>query len=96
MSDADWAVTELALPDLLGAGPGGRSAQCCRRDTTDAIRYLVRDGIRWRAMLADFPHWRTVYDVLDSWEISGAAEAMHHELRRLCRSRPALPSRRQR
>ena len=74
-----------AARTCLEAGPGGRPAQRCRRDTTDAIRYLVREGIRWRAMPADFPHWRTVYDVLDGWEKSGAAEAMHHELRRQCR-----------
>jgi transposase len=86
MSDAEWAVTEPALPEpAWKQGRGGRPAQRCRRDTTDAIRYLVREGIRWRAMPADFPHWRTVYDVLDGWEKSGAAEAMHHELRRQCR-----------
>src|SRR5205807_2956467 len=66
MSDAEWAVTEPALPEpAWKQGRGGRPAQRCRRDTTDAIRYLVREGIRWRAMPADFPHWRTVYDVLD-------------------------------
>ena len=56
-----------------------------RRDTVDAIRYLVREGIRWRAMPADFPHWRTAYDALDGWGKSGATEAMHDELRRACR-----------
>ena len=48
-------------------GRGGRPAQRCRRNTVDAIRYLVREGIRWRAMPADFPHWRSVYDALDGW-----------------------------
>ena len=36
-------------------------------------------------MPADFPHWRTVYGVLDGWEKSGATEAMHDGLRRQCR-----------
>jgi len=35
-------------------------------------------------MPADFPHWRTVYDVADGWH-SGATEKMHNELRRQCR-----------
>ena len=86
MSDAEWAVTEPALPEpAWKQGRGGRPAQRCRRDTTDAIRYLVREGIRWRAMPADFPHWRSVYDALDGWGESGATEAMHDELRRACR-----------
>ena len=41
-------------------GRGGRPAGRCRRDTVDAIRYLVREGIWWRAMPTDFPHWRSV------------------------------------
>ena len=42
-------------------------------------------SIQWRAMPADLPHWRTVYDVADGWQRSGATEAMHHQLRRQCR-----------
>ena len=51
----------------------------------DAIRYLVKEGIQWRAMPADLPHWRTVYDVADGWHNSGATGKMHDELRRQCR-----------
>jgi transposase len=51
----------------------------------DAIRCLVEEGIRWRAMPADLPHWRTVYDVADGWHNSGAAGKKHDELRRQCR-----------
>ena len=86
MSEAEWAVTEPALPEpAWRRGKGGRPAGRCRREVVDAIRYLVREGIRWRAMPADFPHWRTVYDALDGWGKSGATEAMHDELRRQCR-----------
>jgi transposase len=61
----------------LIAARGGRA-----RDYVAAIRYLVKEGIQWRAMPADLPHWRTVYDVADGWHRSGATEAMHHQLRR--------------
>jgi putative transposase len=64
--------------------PGGRPAGHCRRDIVDAIRYLVKEGICWRAMPANFPPWQTVYAVLDHWQDSGATEAMHGELRRQC------------
>ena len=36
-------------------GSGGRPAEHCRRDIVDATRYLVKEGIQWRAMPADFP-----------------------------------------
>jgi transposase len=31
------------------------------RATLDAINYVVRDGIKWRAMPVDFPPWQAVY-----------------------------------
>jgi hypothetical protein len=43
----------------------------------DAIRYLAKEGIQWRAMPADLPHWRTVYDVADGCHKSGATRKMH-------------------
>ena len=86
MSEAEWAVTEPVLPaPAWKQGRGGRPAEHCRRDIIDAIRYLVKEGIQWRAMPADLPPWQTVYDVLDGWQESGATEAMHGELRRQCR-----------
>ena len=82
MSDAEWQVIEPVLPaPAWKAGKGGRPAGRCRRDYVDAIRYLVKEGIQWRAMPADLPHWRTVYDVADGWHNSGAAGKKHDELR---------------
>jgi transposase len=89
MSDAEWQVIEPTLPaPAWMAGKGGRPAGRCRRDYVDAIRYLVKEGIQWRAMPADLPHWRTVYDVADGWHKSGATGKMHDELRRQCRIAP--------
>ena len=86
MSDAEWAVTEPTLP-VPGwkKGKGRRPAQWCRRNIVDAIRYLVKEGIQWRAMPIDFPPYQTVYEVLDGWRQSGATEQMHDELRVQCR-----------
>ena len=86
MSDAEWRVIEPALPPpAWKSGKGGRPAEHCRRDIVDAIRYLVKEGIQWRAMPCDFPPWQTVYDILDRWQENGATETMHDELRRQCR-----------
>ena len=86
MSDAEWAITEPTLPEpAWKQGRGGRPAERCRRDIIDAIRYLVKEGIQWRAMPCDFPPFQTVYDVLDQWEENGATGRMHDGLRRQCR-----------
>jgi transposase len=86
MSDAEWAVTEPVLPEpAWKAGRGGRPAEHCRRDIADGIRYLVKEGIQWRAMPADFPPYQTIYDIMAGWQASGATEAMHGELRDQCR-----------
>ena len=56
MSDAEWAVTEPAVPaPAWTLGKGSRPAEYCRRDIVDGIRYLVKEGIQWRAVPADFP-----------------------------------------
>ena len=56
MSDAEWQVIEPTLPvPAWKGGKGGRPAERCRRDIVDAIRYLVKEGIQWRAMPVDFP-----------------------------------------
>ncbi|WP_229818911.1 transposase [Streptomyces sp. QHH-9511] len=36
-------------------GQGGQPEAYCHRAVLDAIGYLVDNGIKWRAMPADFP-----------------------------------------
>ncbi|MFG2978373.1 transposase, partial [Streptomyces sp. NPDC048331] len=56
MTDAEWAVVRPLLP-VPGwmRGRGGQPEAYCHRALLDAIRYLVDNGIKWRAMPADFP-----------------------------------------
>jgi transposase len=56
MTDAEWAVVRplLPVPGWL-RGRGGQSEAYWHRAIPDAIRYLVDNGIKWRAVPADFP-----------------------------------------
>ncbi|MGH8574014.1 MAG: transposase, partial [Gammaproteobacteria bacterium] len=82
MTDAEWAVIEPVLPaPAWQAGRGGRPGEHCRRDVVDAIRYLVKEGITWRAMPIDFPPWHSVYYYVAGWQQTGATAQMHDELR---------------
>ena len=69
MTDAQWQIIEplLLAPGRL-AGRGGRRAKHCRREIVDAILYVVDNGIKWRALPADFPPWSTVYNHFADWE----------------------------
>lgn len=82
MTDAQWAVIEPVLPaPAWQGGRGGRPGEHCRRDVVDAIRYLVKEGITWRAMPVDFPPWQSVYYYVAGWAQTGATAQMHDELR---------------
>ncbi|WP_234390522.1 transposase [Streptomyces sp. MMG1533] len=48
-------------------GRGGQPEAYCHRAILDAIRYLVDNGIKWRAMPADFPPWDRVYAFFRRW-----------------------------
>jgi transposase len=68
LTDAEWAVLEPRLPPQACDTPaGGRPERHDRRTMLNAVFYLVDNGIKWRAMPADFPPWRTVYGLLARW-----------------------------
>src|SRR5262249_61325548 len=65
------------------------------REVTDAILYVLRNGIVWRALPHDFPPWKTVYHYFSTWRRDGTWEAIHAALReevRLADGREATPS----
>jgi transposase len=47
----------------------------------DAVRYLVDNGIKWRAMPADFPPWPRVYAFFARWRDAGLVTELHDRLR---------------
>lgn len=51
MTDAEWAAARplLPVPRWL-RGRGGQPEGYCHRAILDAIRYLVDNGVKWRAM----------------------------------------------
>ncbi|WP_107308240.1 IS5 family transposase [Streptomyces qaidamensis] len=82
MSDDEWALVRdlLPVPGWL-AGRGGRPEGYCHRQMIDAIRYLVDNGIKWRAMPSDFPPWPRVYAFFARWRDAGLVAELHDRLR---------------
>jgi transposase len=76
-TDAQWAVIDPLLPDPgCTQGRGGRWEKHCRRQVVDAIFYVTDNGIKWRALPADFPPWSTVYKRFQAWARCGAVAAL--------------------
>src|SRR4051812_41836893 len=69
---AEWALIEPLLPlPACQTKTGGRPEKWPRRDIVDAIRYLVDNGVKWRALPADYPPWQTVYYHFAAWHRRG-------------------------
>jgi transposase len=92
LADGQWRRLEPLLPH---AKPGGRPRSADLREVTDAILYVLRNGIVWRALPHDFPPWPTAYWYFREWRRDGTWEAIHAALRaevRRAGGRAATPS----
>lgn len=87
-TDAEWALIEPLLPLPASRTPsGGRPEKHPRREIVDAIRYLVDNGCKWRALPADFPPFQTVYGFYRRWAAAGVITAIRDKLRQAVRER---------
>ncbi len=84
LTDAQWARLEPLLPTVR---PGGRPRAHPSREVIDALRYVLRGGIAWRALPHDSPPWQTVYHYFRAWRLNGTWEWLNDELRELVRER---------
>jgi transposase len=85
-TDAEWRLIAPLLPVPACQMPtGGRPEAHDRREVVDAIRYLVDNGCKWRALPADFPPWRTVYGFFSRWHRAGVLARIRDALLRAVR-----------
>jgi transposase len=80
-TDGEWQVIAPLIPAGGPGSRGGRPPTHPRRDIVDAIRYLAHNGCVWRALPADFPPWKTVYDYHARWTADGTVNHLHNHLR---------------
>jgi putative transposase len=84
LTDAQWAYLEPLLPRVRA---GGRPRAHPLREIINAIRYVLRGGIAWRALPHEYPPWQTVYHYFRAWRVDGTWERLNDELRQLVRER---------
>lgn len=97
LTDAQWELlrpqAQQVMAELRRAA--GRPMTHDLRAMLDAVFYVVRNGIEWRALPADFPPWAAVYAFYQRWNARGLpqhlVERLRHRLRVRAR-RDAQPS----
>jgi transposase len=97
LTDAQWAVlrpeAEQVMADIRRAA--GRPMVHDLRAMVDAVGYVVRNGIEWRALPVDFPPWEAVYAFFQRWSQRGLPQRLADRLRgrlRAALGRDAQPS----
>jgi transposase len=98
VTDAEW---ELLRPEAeavmaeLRRSAAGRPMEHDLRTVLDAIGYVTRYGIEWRALPVDFPSWEAVYAFFVRWNERGLPQGLVDRLRgrlRTARGRAELPT----
>ena len=84
LTDTEWTILKPLIP---APKPGGRPPRHDRREIVNAIRYVLRGGIAWRALPHEYPPWQTVYHYFRCWRLDGTWERVHSHLREHVRVR---------
>src|SRR5215831_20571023 len=83
MTYAQWRVLEpqaRAVMDEIRRA-AGRPMVHDLRAMVDAVGYVVRNGIEWRALPVDFPPWEAVYAFFQRWSQRGLPQRLTDRLR---------------
>jgi transposase len=92
VSDGEWA---LVVPYLTLLREDAGQREHALREVFNGLRYVVKNGIPWRAMPHDLPPWAAVYQQAQRWLQAGCFEMLAHDLRavlRLATGRAEEPS----
>jgi len=97
MTDGQWRILEpqarAVMEEMRRAT--GRPMVHDLRAMLDAVGYVVRNGIEWRALPVDFPPWEAVYAFFQRWSQRGLPQRLVERLRGRLRTglgRDAQPS----
>ncbi len=83
MTDAEWEILRPEAEEVMAQIrlAAGRPMDHPLRPMLDAVRYLVRNGIEWRAMPVDFPPHSAVYAFYGRWNQRELPQRLSHRLR---------------
>ncbi len=65
----------------------GRPRRHSYWEIANAIFYVLSNGIKWRALPHELPHWKTVYGYFRTWRKTGQWQKWHTTLRSRLRTK---------
>ena len=72
LTDEQWALLELLLPEPPRRADGRGRPWRCQREVLNAVLWILRSGARWKDLPAHFPPYQTCHRRYQSWVRSGA------------------------
>jgi transposase len=78
-TDAEWELLGPQAQAMMAEprrGPGGWPREHDLRAVLDAIGYVTRYGIEWRALPVDFALWEAVYAFFERWNARGLPQGL--------------------
>jgi transposase len=87
LDDGQWAVLEPRAREVMKelTAAVGRPMVHDLRAMCDAVSYVVKNGVEWRALPVDFPPWEAVYAFFERWNSRGLPQELVRRLRELLR-----------
>ncbi|GAA4256469.1 IS5 family transposase [Dactylosporangium darangshiense] len=83
LTDAQWKILQPHARQVMDQlrRATGRPMVHDLRAVLDAVGYVVRNGIEWRALPMDFPPWEAVYAFFQRWSQRGLPQLLVDRLR---------------
>jgi len=79
LTDAEWLLLEPLMPVKR---PRGQERIHSYRELLNGMWYVLREGVKWRALPHDLPPWPTVYAYFRDWQDDGTWKRIHDTLMR--------------
>ena len=78
-------LTDKQWEQIANFFPQGPNSEHHKRSLINAVLYLLDNGIKWRAMPHDYPHWSTVHSFYYRARRDGLWEKVHEAMVRKAR-----------
>jgi len=87
LTDQQWELLEPRAREVMTelTVAVGRPMVHDLRAMCDAVSYVVKNGVEWRALPVDFPPWEAVYAFFERWNGRGLPLELARRLRELLR-----------
>jgi putative transposase len=77
ISKNGWKHLKKELPKPKNDSEKGGRPNIDLKEIINAIFYVVKEGVSWRAIPHDFPEWSTVYGYFNRWSKDGTWEMIN-------------------